>query len=494
MKTYSMKLKIAFIWAMFLGPIWVVAQDPFEYNFELIHVDYSVEDYNREANMWNDAGEGLYDPEYRKDGSVYISDPKAFVSGESPRAQVYLDLQCPFAEIYLRGIHNDFVFPAKLITAFGDGNVSYNAEKALEYEGGPEYIFPPNVVNYFENFEVDWQWCKGDCSENSPNWTDLHTSNNTVYIVKDVPEQSSETIKFLHTYYKISCMAAQYETDKDAIINEVWKEFLLPSSIYRADDGVALTYYGDWSTLTYLGDDLVIEGDGQCSSYSQVFLNCLKVHGIQDDDDFVIVRPEINGTSQNIGVLIESYIYDDDGYDPLGGQTPVPNVPHSSFDKVIIPKQGDDIPPLPWGGTANPLWFQHSTFDANVHYSDFDDDDGYAAQHVDNPKSVFLNHQFVKLDVDGQTKYYDVPYGTIYTGDIQQMKANIYAWFFRTTAIINEQMFGPPGNVGMVDLNGDGDYTTDAAVEVWMVSTDMSAATLVEEVSNEYFKITNNEK
>jgi len=110
-----------------------------------------------------------------------------------------------------------------------------------------------------------------------------------------------------------------------------------------------------------------------------------------------------------------------------------------ALELVIDPATGDSY-----------KWLSGST-------SDVTDLAGLAGQGgVNNPKSLFGNHQFVQVQVGGVTKWWDPSYGIEYAGTTESARllavddGSVAGYGTVRLMKVREQVVG-------VDLNGDGD-------------------------------------
>ncbi|MDF1697789.1 MAG: hypothetical protein P1U56_18220 [Saprospiraceae bacterium] len=391
----------------------------------------------------------LFVKEYEDVGGTYETNPVAYVAGEGFSISARFTTTCDDLEtIFIRGTHTRpdgmiLHFSEQEITVATDGAINYNWENAVI--NGNTFTFPEQV-EFHDPFEIEWEY-----SHDQIDWSLIHTSGNPVYVTRDEWNKvMGNEVKRYHTYFRISCQLADGKSLESEIIDEIWTIFA-NKSFKRADDQ-ALTYYGNWNTPNFWAEDLILTGDGQCSTHSQAFLNCLKAHGINYNNDYLRIEAYQDG--KQLGLLVQNFEgmttppgdeWAVDSWAPGGEPTGLP----AGFDieYVVVPKDS-------WSANTS------NSFIDNVHYSEITDLNGLDGQHNDNPKAYFLNHQIVKI---GAT-HYDVPYGTTY-GSLDEVKGNMFGYIYVTNAMIDEDIL-------QADANGDMVIGGIVPVEVWLIDRD----------------------
>ncbi|MEM9546378.1 MAG: hypothetical protein AAGA77_10405 [Bacteroidota bacterium] len=417
-------------------------------------IDFELEWVNFEdgETMYRDeAGGQDYDGvyEYAKVGpNDYATNPVAYISGQGFSVEAQFQTECTDVEtVFIRGTHvrPDGVvdFPEKEIAVSPNGEIHYTWENAMM--NGSAFSFPQNV-EFHDPFEIVWEF-----SHDQMDWTPIHTSANPLYVARNAWIPSSyQSVRF-HTYFRISCQQAQTYSSENDIIDKVWEIF--ENKSFERADGQALTYYGNWDTDNFFADDLILEGDGQCSAHSQAFLNCLKAQGINYANDYVVVTADQDGS--HVGLLVQNFNglssppgtnWAVDSWAVGGAPTGLP----AGFDieYVVIPRDGYNA-----GST--------SSFDDDMIYSEIEDLAGLGGQNQGDPKAYFYNHQIVVIG----SNHYDVPYGNTY-GSISELKANMFGYIYQTSATISEDLLG-------VDIDEDGNVSGDVTLTVWLIDRDL---------------------
>jgi hypothetical protein len=104
-----------------------------------------------------------------------------------------------------------------------------------------------------------------------------------------------------------------------------------------------------------------------------------------------------------------------------------------------------------------------------IYGDDVQDEAGVRGQGVQNPASLFGNHQFVQVSLGGVTKWLDPSYGLEYEGATDDDRLldfdnkAIAGYFVIVWATVKEAKLGMMG----VDLNGDGDTADE--VGAWVL-------------------------
>lgn len=97
------------------------------------------------------------------------------------------------------------------------------------------------------------------------------------------------------------------------------------------------------------------------------------------------------------------------------------------------------------------------------YYADVKDEEGIAGQGVKDPASLFANHQFVQMEVEGRIKWYDPSYGLVYDGDSEEARLEDFenkAISGYSVDILSLPLVHPvpvKEDALGTDLNGDGD-------------------------------------
>ena len=429
--------------------------------FELEWVDFQPVQF-----MYSDDGTSYFlAREYEKVGPDYEKKPIAYIAENGFQLSAQFNTTCPdLDKIFIRGTHtrhdgSEVDLPSKEIFVDLNGGIHYGLQNAMM--NGTTFNFA-DTVEFNDPFEIVWEY-----SHDEIDWSFIHTSANPLYVTRNAWNPVvTNNIDPLHTYYRISCQAAEGLSLENEIIDAIWQIFV--SKNFTRADGQALTYYGNWNTDVVVANELIQVGDGQCSSHSQAFLNCLKAQGINYDNDYLRVEAYQEGSQ--LGLLVKKFegkaqppgnVWAVDAWAPGGAPTGLPA--GFEIEYVVVPKDS-------WN--AGP----ENTFEpGNVHYSEIIDQNGLEGQNNPDPKAYFLNHQIVRI---GST-HYDVPYGTTYQ-TLDEMKGNLFGYIFPADAIIDETILG-------TDANGDSIISSAANVSVWLIDRDMDNEVVLEEIPSSSF-------
>ncbi len=325
-----------------------------------------------------------------------------------------------------------------------------------------------NRVRYYPEFIINWEYSftEPDINDNA-SWKGIGASENTIYVTHKDPIISPkntfdhDTIMddepfagylWYHSLFKISCEAAHGQGGSLGIYNKI-KEKVTTLELYSADENEALIYYDTWlgcsSTNTR---DLLKHKQGQCGSFARLFLDLLKIQGIDTDTSFynfiavhpmpdtLIVEPpeyflvkkwNIPGSEGTLGSKVATF----------------KSLPFYTHANVIPKDSSNSIDDTAWKGSGTYNWV----------YSEFEDSTGVKGQGNINPVSDFLNHQ-IALIVD----LYDPSYGLTYTEIVEpeNMETQTISAYAKivSTSDKSEEDYG-------IDINGDG--TTSNIPEVY---------------------------
>lgn len=242
------------------------------------------------------------------------------------------------------------------------------------------------TVDFFDPLLIDWEYQ----AENADNWWLAGASSNQVYVTWASPLPVSP---FFHTLAHIACKPAKGKNNATEIFNAIWNQFA-SKQLFTADGTKQLKYYNPKDTSNIYPAELINAGNGQCGSFSRLFIDSLRVHGITGLKFPVVSRGDT--TETNTGFLVKNWSFTTD--------------PGKSGDS--------DYPYLNVISNQDGL-FDPSIFFSTVHtysYNQVTDEIGIEGQGSDDPSSIFMNHQFVEYTTGGVTTWYDPSYGVIYSG------------------------------------------------------------------------------
>ncbi|MEZ5013147.1 MAG: hypothetical protein R2794_02545 [Chitinophagales bacterium] len=359
------------------------------------------------------------------DGTV---NPAAFPSGAVVSASADILLDCPGApaSIYVRGTGpDDIAFPAQWIALSGDH---------LNYPATPSTTaFASGVARYFDAFSIHWE-----ISFDGTIWHDAGTSANPVYVTlhNAKPESAWSGYKYYLTVFDIACRNADGATSDEEMINMVWSDFT-DHSVLRAD-GVALGYYKYLFSPNVTLPNLIKYADGECYTWAQLFLACLKVHGFSQSNNYMNITADYSGTSCGsvTRFLVKDWTFD----------TP-----------------SNDCDDLPYVNVYSPDYYADADTAYLYDYEEVHDQIGVMGQTAANPASSFSNHQIAIVN----GKYYDASYGVLYENFDDIKYGALSGWSRSETS----------DEVGIgIDVNGDGDLDASPDFTILRATPDLEMA------------------
>jgi hypothetical protein len=299
----------------------------------------------------------------------------------------------------------------------GPGNIDIPAATATVSSSELNLAFTeasnpfPNTIKIYDPLIIQWKVSFTGATDAA-----VGESRNQVYITRSTPLVP----ELIHTLVHLSCKNADGKAGDtpdgiNQIISSIWSEFT-DLNVERVD-GLQLAYYRTYTCSNVTTKLLIKNGEGQCGSWAKLFIDLLKVQGIDQTDDYVIVEPN-DGTSQEF--LVKNWSF-------LGsGSSSVPTYPYLNVYKVP---------------------FRLET-EYNFLYEEFTDSDGIAGQGITNPSSIFANHQIVKIG----SVYYDPSYGVTYTSLADMDDRAIAGYLILATGTLDEPVYDR-------DFNGNGNKT-----------------------------------
>jgi Ca2+-binding RTX toxin-like protein len=264
----------------------------------------------------------------------------------------------------------------------GEGNGSILLEAAIESS-----LAIPDEVNYKDLLVVNWDVKAGD----DTSWRSAGASRNQAYATLKAPAIGA----VWHTLIDIGSRKAIGTSGtgvaaEDTTISKIWPAFT--SRNVQRVDGTPLTYYEDYRCNNTTTQSLLAYGDGQCGAWAKLFLDVLKVQGIDRVDDYVLVSP----TTAGEGFIVNDWDFSNtpSGTGTYQWENEVAGNPLADWNVLFA---APDFDSYAWLAGA-----------------DVTDEPGEGGQNNDDPASLFGNHQFVKLTVNGVTQFYDPSYGETY--------------------------------------------------------------------------------
>jgi len=373
----------------------------------------------------SDSGTAYADPQWTDNNG----DGNASDSGEHNYAVAYTQGSTPKIGVTL-GLSKASELDASFqIKATGTGGISIPPTDATPGSDtldmtatASDTTFPTKILYYNKDskdseqpFTLNWF-----ISLNG-NWVRIGAANgltnHTLYLTKGDPATSLRQ----ETLFYIGCKQAEGtagNASADTVTGLIWNRFA--SRNVTTVDGIQLAYYKSYNTQVTTTDGLLSTGDGQCGSWTRLFLDVCKEQGIADaTDNFYIFTP-INGD----GFIVNNWSFNGAG--------------HSG--NINYPYLG--LPQLPWPDA----FFGVATY--NWRYTEVIDEPGISAQGTSNPASFFNNHQMAYIN----GRFYDASYGVTHT-DVQNIQETLAGFYVgAVTASVNEETVN-------LDLDGDGKIT-----------------------------------
>lgn len=395
----------------------------FEYNVILKSVTFSGDEmyvirqddntgYIDDAIHWSD------------DGTV---NPSAFTSGSVLQAAAVLQFICDNmpTEVFVRGTGPDGIdFPANSALISGD-IISYPITDA-------DQAFEDEKVRYFENFSILWEW-----SFDNIVWHPAGTSTSPVYVTWHTakPESAFSGYKYYLTLFDLACRNADGATTEDAFIDMIWTDFT-DHSVFRAD-GVPMQYYKDIFSPNVTLPNLIKYTDGECYTWAQLFLACLKIHGFSQPNNYMNITADYSSTGCGSisRFLVKTWNFGTPSY---------------------------DCTDMPYVNVYSPDYYDADT--AYIYdYAEVTDEIGVMGQTETNPASSFGNHQIAIVN----GKYYDGSYGVLYENFDDIKYGGLSGWSRSETS----------DEVGIgIDVNGDGDLDASPDFTILRATPDLEMA------------------
>ena len=306
--------------------------------------------------------------------------PVLYVSGSTPTVAATFQLPTPVEQlqpVQAEGIGIDGfkVSPTKL-TQSGDQLSLSNLEMSQSFA---------SKVQYFQDFTIDWKLSY----DGGKDWIDVGTSDNPFYVTAAAPKPDPITGGLYLTVVNSEVTHTQGLTsgDTSAIVNQTWSLFTGLNVTNYA--GQPLHYYQNPNTQNTTVAQLLATGDGQCSTWTGLFLDMLLVNGVNPPDDYVTVTPAAGPPFvDDKGFLVKNWVFVGSG---TSGNALYPYVNTATIDEVQPAKAGN-----------------------------------LAGQNNPQPIATFNNHQVAFIN----GTYYDPSYGVTYNSLLQMEQNTISGFWF----------------------------------------------------------------
>lgn len=254
-------------------------------------------------------------------------------------------------------------------------------------------------------FQLDWFIRLPGLSD----WHKVGSTKHTVCITKGDRVASLDSQQ--ETLFTLACKNAKGKTTDTDIIAGIWSDFT-DREVNRVDGGLTLAYYRDYTGTVTSTRELIKTRDGQCGAWCSLFVDMLKVHGIDNVKEGRTIR-----CPSGEGFLVKNWDF---------SVTPSGTLPH--------PYEIEGLQ-ISSGGYS---WTS----------SDLTDLTGAPGQGRNNPKSFFYNHFIVQIG----SNYYDPSYGKMHT-TVDAMDGEMDG-FYRETGLQflarKNLTTGPPFNTASV--------------------------------------------
>ncbi len=376
-------------------------------------------------------------------GVIDKQDPVAYVSGTKAEVKACFNTDCTHS-YYIRGLGptistGQIIFPQQMVTP-SNGQVIYDWKDA-------DRTFVSNKVKHFDKFKITWQ-----VSEDGNTWVDIDDSENTLYVTHkepatEVPGADSDGTQYRHgigyewfeSLLHISCKNANDKTSKTSIFNAIWSDF--GDNEIKNVRNEALYYYYRWD-LPYHSTNtgyLFQNRDGQCYSWCSLLIDLLKIQGIDQSNDIVLVD-----SPDNQWFLIKDWQELDNPFETFNTLT---NCDINNSHTLITE------PDL-----SNIVQNVGTNYFYQFYYNEAQDDSGVIGQSAPNPESWFQQHCLVYLDFMG--RYYDPSYGKSYSSINAFRNASVDLWVcfgVRNLEQVYETLDPNHNYLPHYDFTGDGD-------------------------------------
>ena len=224
-----------------------------------------------------------------------------------------------------------------------------------------------NTIKHYDHktsgkeFELAWEMQIG-----SSGWFSVGETKHTLYLTLADPVTTLRQ----ETLFYVGCRLSDGKSNVSDAVSAVWHEF--SDQVVNRVNQTRMTYWANNSASCTDTESLIKDGNGQCGSWAEFFIDSIKLHGIGDAKKIYLTPIYQNDRQTQISI---------------GGETRgLMLVKNWSFSSGSAP------------AAFSP--FRHLPIEAS-------DQHGVAGQGNDNPPPAFYNHFIVKHG--GQ--YYDPSYG-----------------------------------------------------------------------------------
>ncbi len=280
--------------------------------------------------------------------------------------------------IYARGLGPDGIeIGPSLVQRSGDKLIVSAAQSDQKLD---------RAAAYDPDFKIQWQLSK----DHKKTWISAGTSDDPLYVSAGKPIADPDTGNFFLTVVDAAVKRSVGESGRPALIASIWSGFT--GLDVMSKEGDPLQYYGNPKINNVTVAGLLRDRDGQCSTWTKLFLDELLVDGIRGSNDYVVLKAK-----HSTGFLVKSYAFSG------GILSTVPGYPYINL--IDSPKGATEVDAVDASGNVYKVPAIQDVF-RNVAGSDM-----IRGQNSANPASTFNNHQMAYID--GQ--FYDPSYGATFT-------------------------------------------------------------------------------
>jgi hypothetical protein len=247
----------------------------------------------------------------------------------------------------------------------------------------------PKVTEGMPVFQINWEF-----SVDGQHWLPAGMSVNHLYLTykqmnKAGAARVPDKLQTVFAYAASDSTAFSDNQDPKNLLDIIWRNFSsdnAPANARRALDNKQLHYYGNWQNANFHYPELVSEFDSQCGGWAELLLAAIAADGLNTVGWTVkydrLIPLETTGYT---GFLVKHWRFDNPKQDVNYLRTVEPIMIHSYN------------------------WRDPPAIQAHDH-----DRSGIPGQNVDNPKSLFENHQIIEVDMGNNVILYDPSYGKKY--------------------------------------------------------------------------------
>ncbi|MCL1857231.1 MAG: hypothetical protein FWF84_06315, partial [Kiritimatiellaeota bacterium] len=345
-------------------------------------------------------GHGFSAPHWKQGANgEHRNYPIAYVRNTKPKIGATLNIRpsnfAPGA-VHVKAYGDVATFVCTNAVPNGDGTLTVPPTESNAPLANKIQYYHKDGAEGFDPFTLAWEvsYDSGDT------WHQAGITHHTLYVTLDWPIK--DCLRY-ETLFYIACRHAHGETTVAGVIAKIWAHFA--SLAVKRVDGTPLKYYGNYNVQSYTTASLLAQGDGRCQAWARLFLDVLKIHGVQEEENLFEILPlnqPSNSNTDDHGIMINSW-----GFDGSGTSG------HPTHPYINVLQVG-------WNGTTNYNWaYAEAAYVA-----------GISGQNVAKPAALFSNHFVAHITVNGTRKLYDPSYGRVYS-DLLHVENSIIGGYWR---------------------------------------------------------------